>query len=137
MNFFLQMDAEIVMRDFLRGLQTEVHSKFRNWKQYKDQRLRRAFKFLSVSGPGDMPKQKLLQMSRILDEMSTAYSTATVCNYRNRSSCDTLKLEGNLLDMRCGYSFDLSYKTSNCRVSQTFKRFYKLQTTSRKWNITL
>ncbi|XP_042206162.1 angiotensin-converting enzyme-like isoform X2 [Homarus americanus] len=65
------------------------------WETLSDPFLRRQFKFMSVLGTAALPKQDLEKYNNLVTEMSTIYSTAKVCQYKDPKSCK-LELEPDL-----------------------------------------
>lgn len=76
-------------------IQNYVLENFPKWKEFKDKRLRRAFKFLSMYGPATMPVKKVEYMGDMVSAMSHSYSTATVCKYKEPGTCN-IRLIGTL-----------------------------------------
>ncbi|KAJ1523168.1 hypothetical protein ONE63_001059 [Megalurothrips usitatus] len=68
------------------------------WKTYSDPDIRRQFKKLSVLGDAALPDDKREKLERLVSEMSSAYSTAKVCDYKKREKCD-LNLEPELTQL--------------------------------------
>ncbi|XP_045585497.2 LOW QUALITY PROTEIN: angiotensin-converting enzyme [Procambarus clarkii] len=65
------------------------------WETLSDPFLRRQFKFLSILGTAALPKQDLEKYNDLVTEMSTLYSTAKICDYKNPKNCN-LELEPDL-----------------------------------------
>lgn len=61
--------------------------KFR-WQQFKDYDLHRQFKKYAVLGTSALPEDKLNKYNKIISDMEKIYSTAKVCDYKNKTKCD-------------------------------------------------
>ncbi|XP_052131090.1 angiotensin-converting enzyme-like, partial [Frankliniella occidentalis] len=62
------------------------------WTTYKDPNVRRQFKKLSVLGAAALPEDKYEKLDKIVSDMQNVYSTAKICDFKNREKCD-LNLE--------------------------------------------
>ncbi|XP_052132138.1 angiotensin-converting enzyme-like isoform X2 [Frankliniella occidentalis] len=65
------------------------------WTTYKDPNVRRQFKKLSVLGAAALPEDKYEKLDKIVSDMQNVYSTAKICDFKNREKCD-LNLEPEL-----------------------------------------
>ncbi|KAK5649892.1 hypothetical protein RI129_000921 [Pyrocoelia pectoralis] len=69
-----------------------------NWKSFSDYDLRRQFEKLSILGRSALPEEKFLKLEKIISDMQTIYSTAKICDYKNKTKCD-LSLEPEITDI--------------------------------------
>ncbi|XP_026469992.1 angiotensin-converting enzyme-like [Ctenocephalides felis] len=77
-----------------RKLQLAEASKF-NWRQFKDEDLKRQFKLHLKLGDSILNEHKYRRLQDIQNEMKTNYATAKICDYKNRKKCD-LELDSDV-----------------------------------------
>ncbi|XP_053978469.1 angiotensin-converting enzyme-like [Hylaeus anthracinus] len=65
------------------------------WKDIKDENIRRQFSKLSVLGIAALPENA--GRDRVISDMENIYSTAKICDYKNQTKCD-LALEPELTE---------------------------------------
>ncbi|XP_071521484.1 angiotensin-converting enzyme-like [Panulirus ornatus] len=65
------------------------------WETLSDPFLKRQFKFMSVLGTAALPKNDLEKYNSLVTEMSTLYSVAKICDYKDPKIC-SLALEPDL-----------------------------------------
>lgn len=68
------------------------------WKTFKNENLKRQFKKLSVIGEAALPNDKLEKLNSLITEMSSIYSTAKICDFKNSTNCE-LRLNPHLEEM--------------------------------------
>ncbi|XP_033354226.1 angiotensin-converting enzyme-like [Bombus vosnesenskii] len=68
------------------------------WSDIKDSNVRRQFKKFSVLGRSALPEDSYQEYEKIVSDMENIYSTAKICDYKNRSKCD-LALEPELTEI--------------------------------------
>ncbi|KAK8746314.1 hypothetical protein OTU49_017362, partial [Cherax quadricarinatus] len=51
------------------------------WKNFTNPLVRRMFSFVTVLGKAALPKEKLQELSELVQDMKTTYSTAKICKY--------------------------------------------------------
>ncbi|XP_017880117.1 angiotensin-converting enzyme isoform X3 [Ceratina calcarata] len=68
------------------------------WRDLKDENLKRQFSKLSVLGIAALPEDLHQEYERIISDMENIYSTAKICDYKNRTKCD-LALEPELTEL--------------------------------------
>ncbi|XP_033184105.2 angiotensin-converting enzyme-like [Bombus vancouverensis nearcticus] len=68
------------------------------WSDIKDPNVRRQFKKFSVLGRSALPEDSYQEYEKIVSDMENIYSTAKICDYKNRSKCD-LALEPELTEI--------------------------------------
>lgn len=68
------------------------------WSDIKDTNVRRQFKKFSVLGRSALPEDSYQEYEKIVSDMENIYSTAKICDYKNRSKCD-LALEPELTEI--------------------------------------
>ncbi|XP_045596886.2 angiotensin-converting enzyme [Procambarus clarkii] len=51
------------------------------WKNFTNSPIRRMFSFVTVLGKAALPKEKLQELTELIQDMKTAYSTAKICKY--------------------------------------------------------
>ncbi|XP_045138200.1 angiotensin-converting enzyme-like isoform X1 [Portunus trituberculatus] len=54
------------------------------WKNFTNPDVRRMFSFLTVLGKVALPKEKMQELTELLQSMKTIYSTAKICRYDSR-----------------------------------------------------
>lgn len=69
-----------------------------NWKNFNDVDLQRRFRFASILGAAALPEKTYKDMIETIEAMSTIYSTAKVCDYKNKSNCE-MRLEPELTEI--------------------------------------
>ncbi|XP_043579118.1 angiotensin-converting enzyme-like [Bombus pyrosoma] len=68
------------------------------WSDIKDPNVRRQFKKFSVLGRSALPEDSYQEYEKIVSDMENIYSTAKICDYKNRTKCD-LALEPELTEI--------------------------------------
>ncbi|KAB0790846.1 hypothetical protein PPYR_14878 [Photinus pyralis] len=69
-----------------------------NWRSFGDYDLRRQFEKLSILGKSALPEEKFLKLEKIISDMQTIYSTAKICDHKNKTKCD-LVLDPEITDI--------------------------------------
>ncbi|XP_076160680.1 angiotensin-converting enzyme-like isoform X2 [Ptiloglossa arizonensis] len=103
------------------------------WKSIKNENIKRQFSKLSVLGVAALPEDLLQEYEKIISDMENIYSTAKICDFKDRSKCD-LALEPELTE-RLMVSRDpeeLKYiwiewrKATGEKVKSLYKRYVEL-----------
>ncbi|KAJ9598396.1 hypothetical protein L9F63_010918, partial [Diploptera punctata] len=68
------------------------------WTTYKDPDIRRQFKKHSVLGTAALDADKYQKLDELVSEMSSIYSKAKICDFKNPNKCD-LSLEPELVEI--------------------------------------
>nr|XP_053649845.1 angiotensin-converting enzyme-like [Cherax quadricarinatus] len=111
------------------------------WETLSDPYLKRQFKFMSILGTAALPKHDLEKYNNLVREMSTVYSTAKICDYKNPRSCK-LELEPDLTKiLRTSRDYDelehvwkmWRYNTGR-RIRDHYKLFVRLANKAAKLN---
>ncbi|KAK4882077.1 hypothetical protein RN001_005396 [Aquatica leii] len=63
-----------------------------NYNTFIDYDLRRQFKKYSILGKAALPDDKYVKLEKIVSDMESAYATAKICSYHNKTDC-SLSLE--------------------------------------------
>ncbi|XP_069674792.1 angiotensin-converting enzyme-like [Periplaneta americana] len=58
------------------------------WRTFKDPDIRRQFKIHSFLGPAVLDKEKLEKLNLLASSMISIYSTAKICDYKDRNKCN-------------------------------------------------
>lgn len=68
------------------------------WKTYKDENIKRQFKFATILGMAALPEDKFKRLDEVTSQMETIYSTAKICDFKNKSNCN-LSLEPEITEI--------------------------------------
>ncbi|KAG7200967.1 hypothetical protein KM043_003327 [Ampulex compressa] len=111
------------------------------WRDIRDERTKRQFSKLSVLGSAALPEESEKELQRIVSDMEGIYSTAKICDYKNREKCD-LALEPEITELLT-HSRDpeelkhiwLSWRReSGEKVKSLYPRYVELSNTAARLN---
>lgn len=68
------------------------------WKDLQDENIRRQFKKLGILGTAALPEDMHKEFEMTISQMENIYSTAKICDYKNRTKCD-LALEPEITEI--------------------------------------
>ncbi|XP_015434614.1 PREDICTED: angiotensin-converting enzyme-like [Dufourea novaeangliae] len=111
------------------------------WKNLKDAGMRRQFLKLSVLGPAALPEDLHREYEKIISDMENIYSTAKICDYKNKNKCD-LALEPELTErlMESRDPEELKYiwvqwrKATGEKVKKLYARYVELSNMAARLN---
>uniref|UniRef100_A0A0A9Z5G6 Angiotensin-converting enzyme n=1 Tax=Lygus hesperus TaxID=30085 RepID=A0A0A9Z5G6_LYGHE len=69
-----------------------------DWKNFKDADLKRQFSMSNVLGTNALPDDQFNQFINVTEQMSSIYSKAKICDYKNKTKCD-MRLEPELTEI--------------------------------------
>lgn len=69
-----------------------------NFRVYKDEDLKRKFKFLSKLGYAALPDSKYRKITNAIDAMESNYAKVKICSYNDPKKCD-LQLEPDITEV--------------------------------------
>ncbi|CAK9821608.1 Angiotensin-converting enzyme [Anthophora retusa] len=111
------------------------------WRDIKDENVKRQFSKLSVLGTAALPEDLFQEYEKIVSDMENIYSTAKICEYKNRSRCD-LALEPELTELliQSRDPEELKYiwvewrKATGEKMKSLYTRYVELSNTAARLN---
>ncbi|KAK4305028.1 hypothetical protein Pmani_023054 [Petrolisthes manimaculis] len=94
-NKKIKAEAQLKYADWQKESWQMVKKWNGRWETLSDPFLKRQFKAMSILGTAALDKKELEKYNSLVTDMSTIYSTAKICDYKNPKKCD-LELEPDL-----------------------------------------